>query len=69
MKLNDAKFCAECEELFTEGDECPKCNNLTWKYIGSWLSACHDIITNLKLDLQSADAKLAKVWKATGGRG
>lgn len=33
MRLNDAKLCLDCDEIF-EGDACPKCGqNLAWLWV------------------------------------
>jgi len=38
MKLKEAKFCLECEEIFPgPGEECPKCGRSTSVWISRWL--------------------------------
>ena len=37
MRLNDAKFCCDCEEVF-EGTDCPKCGrSVSCVCLSDWL--------------------------------
>lgn len=39
MKLNDARFCVDCEELF-EGTACPKCGRSeSYVCLSDWLKS------------------------------
>ncbi len=69
MKLSEAKCCVECETLFEEGDECPRCNSKGWGYLSRWMSESHKTIGSLMESLKAAKAQLELVWKETGGRG
>ena len=38
MKLSEAKLCIDCEEIFSgNGNECPACGSLQWRWLGRWL--------------------------------
>ena len=43
MKLNDAKFCVDCEEVFEGSDACPKCGQ----------SACSVCLSDWLMSLKS----------------
>jgi len=42
MRLNDAKFCVDCEEIFV-GKDCPRCGrDISSVYLSDWLMSIYN---------------------------
>ena len=37
MKLTYVKLCLNCNEVFYDGQRCPKCASTQWWFISKWL--------------------------------
>ena len=50
MKLNDAKICIDCEEVYASDPtkawpQCPVCGSMIWFPLAVWLQKNRDIAT------------------------
>jgi hypothetical protein len=37
LELKETKICIECELLFNETQQCPRCGSLSWQWLAKWL--------------------------------
>ena len=37
MKIENAKLCMDCEEVFEKAENCPHCGSSSWWYLCRWV--------------------------------
>jgi hypothetical protein len=37
LDLKDAKICVDCELLFNESLQCPRCSSQSWQWLAKWI--------------------------------
>ena len=46
MKLTYVKLCLDCDEVFYDGQQCPKCASKQWWFVSKWIDKEPEVVCN-----------------------